>query len=81
MPAEPTGILAGTTARWLLGQAVRLGWRTDERMVTPDDLVGADGVWLLSSVRGLAAIRTLDGSPVPFSAETTGRIRSLLGYA
>jgi 4-amino-4-deoxychorismate lyase len=81
VPAEPTGILAGTTARWLLGQAIRLGWRTSERMVTPDDLVGADGVWLLSSVRGLAAIRTLDGSPVPFSPETTGRIRSLLGYA
>jgi 4-amino-4-deoxychorismate lyase len=81
VPAERTGILAGTTARWLLARAGELDWHTDERMVTPADLVAADGVWLLSSVRGIAAIRTLDGHPMPFSPETTGRMRSLLGYA
>jgi len=80
VPAERTGILAGTTARWLLSHAGGLGWGTDERMVTPGELAGTDGAWLLSSVRGVAAVRALDGSPLPNSGEITGRIRELLGY-
>ena len=80
VPAERTGILAGTTARWLLDHAGDLGWATGEEMVTPPALAGMDGAWLTSSVRGLAAIRRLDGAGLTTSAETTARIRTLLGY-
>ena len=80
VPAEPTGILAGTTTRWLLVHAGEFGWHTDERMVTPNELAGVDGAWFLSSARGIAALRTLDGVALPFSAEVTGRIRARLGY-
>jgi 4-amino-4-deoxychorismate lyase len=80
VPAERTGILAGTTARWLLDHADDLGWATGQEMVTPLALAGMDGAWLTSSVRGLAAIRQLDSAGLPTSPETTARIRTLLGY-
>ena len=75
----PTGILAGTTARWLLDHAGALGWRSAERMVTPEQLTSAEGVWFVSSIRGLAEIRAIDGVARPEAADTT-RIRALLGY-
>jgi 4-amino-4-deoxychorismate lyase len=37
-------------------------------------------VWLVSSVRGVAAIRTLDGTALPSVEPHTARIRALLGY-
>jgi 4-amino-4-deoxychorismate lyase len=81
VPAERTGILPGTTARFLLDHAGVLGWRIDERMITPADLAGADGAWLTSSVRGVAGVRSIDGTAMAWSPEITGRIRELLGFA
>jgi 4-amino-4-deoxychorismate lyase len=80
VPADRTGILAGTTGRWLLDHAGELGWTTDERMITTAGLLASSGAWFTSSVRGLAAIRTIDGIPVPYSPDGTARIRDLLGY-
>jgi 4-amino-4-deoxychorismate lyase len=79
VPAATTGILAGTTARYLLDHAGELGLRAEERLVRPAELHTADGAWLASSVRGLAEIRTLDGFALGPSAETT-RLQKLLGY-
>jgi len=80
VPSEPTAILAGITARTLLAAAGGLGWRTAERFVTPAELHSTGGVWLTSSVRGVAEIRTIDGVPLPPSTET-GRISKVLGFA
>jgi 4-amino-4-deoxychorismate lyase len=80
VPAESTGILAGTTGRWLLDHVGALGWGTDERMITPAGLTAADGAWFTSSVRGIAGIHTLDGARVPYSPDLTAKIRTLLGY-
>ncbi|MGH3648644.1 MAG: aminotransferase class IV [Micromonosporaceae bacterium] len=66
VPAH-TGILPGTTSRFLLDHAGELGWRTAERMVRPDELESADSAWLVSSVRGVAQIRELDGAKLPDS--------------
>jgi 4-amino-4-deoxychorismate lyase len=79
VPPKVTGILAGITTRWLLEHAGDLGFAAGERMIRPADLVSADGVWLASSVRGLAEIRMLDGKPLGPSPET-GRIQALLGF-
>jgi 4-amino-4-deoxychorismate lyase len=82
VPADTTGILPGTTARWLLDHAGKLGYAAAERMITPAELSEVQGAWLLSSVRGVAPIRTLDGVTLPYSpasSQTTG-IRALLGY-
>jgi 4-amino-4-deoxychorismate lyase len=81
VPAVSTGILAGTTARWLLDHAGYLGWSTAERMITPAGLGGADSVWLTSSVRGPAPIRSLDGTPLPYSEAAARHVQDMLGFS
>jgi 4-amino-4-deoxychorismate lyase len=80
VPVEPTGILAGTTAAWLLKHASELGWTADERMISPADLARADGAWLTSAVRGAAPIRSLDGAPIPQAPAANTAIATLLGF-
>jgi 4-amino-4-deoxychorismate lyase len=79
VPAAGTGILPGTTAHWLLDHAGKLGLGAGERMVRPAELVAADGVWLTSSVRGPAPLRSLDGVAMRLSPQR-GAIADVLGY-
>lgn len=79
VPVDSTGILPGTTARHLLDRAGELGLKADERMIKPAAIARAAGVWLLSSVRGCAAINILDGVPLTPSPDTA-RIQALLGF-
>ncbi|MCZ7419294.1 aminotransferase class IV [Verrucosispora sp. WMMA2121] len=79
VPARRTGILPGTTVAWLLAHCADVGCGADERMVTPTDLRGSDGVWLTSSVRGLVAVRALDAEPLPLSP-LTRPLQELLGF-
>ncbi|HEY7226266.1 MAG TPA: aminotransferase class IV [Micromonosporaceae bacterium] len=80
VPAEATGVLAGTTAAHLLARAGELGLDAGEGLITPAGLAATAGAWLTSSVRGVAAIRTLDGATLPYDPELTERIRTLLGF-
>lgn len=79
VPAEQTGILPGTTARYLLDHAADLGFSAGEDMITPDGLASVSGVWLLSSIRGIAELRSIDGVARPASPETP-RLRAFLGF-
>jgi 4-amino-4-deoxychorismate lyase len=79
VPAEQTGILAGTTARHLLDHADEFGLTAGEELITPADLAAADGAWLISSIRGVAELRAVDGAERPASPFTPG-IRRLLGF-
>ncbi|MBY8873031.1 aminotransferase class IV [Micromonospora sp. PLK6-60] len=79
VPATETGILPGVTVRWLLDHADELGLRAEERLATPADLHRADGVWLTSSVRGLAELTALDTTPRPSSPRTRA-LQTLLGF-
>jgi 4-amino-4-deoxychorismate lyase len=76
-PPLATGILAGTTAARLFARADDAGWPTAATPGTVDDLHAADAVWLLSGVRGAAAVHTLDGVPRGDSG-LTARVRELL---
>jgi 4-amino-4-deoxychorismate lyase len=62
-PPLDSGILAGTTQAELFERAEHDGWSTVMVPTTPTDLVAADGVWLVSSVRGAAAVTSIDGVP------------------
>jgi 4-amino-4-deoxychorismate lyase len=79
VPAEQTGILPGTTARYLLDHAADLGYTAGEAMITLRGLASASGVWLLSSIRGIAELRTVDGVDRPASPATP-RLRAFLGF-
>lgn len=79
VPAAETGVLPGVTARWLLDHAGELGLTAKERLPTPADLHGSDGIWLTSSLRGLAEVTALDRTPRPHSPLTTALL-TLLGF-
>ncbi|MFE9694401.1 aminotransferase class IV [Micromonospora sp. NPDC005806] len=79
VPAAETGVLPGVTVRWLLDHAPQLGLAAEERLVSPTELHAAHGVWLTSSLRGLAEIRTLDGVPPP-RTDLTPALQALLGF-
>jgi 4-amino-4-deoxychorismate lyase len=79
VPAETTGILAGTTARWLLERADKFGYDAEERMITPAALAKAAGAWFASSVRGVVEVRAIDGVAMAATKDTV-RMRDLLGF-
>jgi 4-amino-4-deoxychorismate lyase len=60
-PPVETGILPGTTMARLFARAAEAGRRTAVTSGTVEDLHAADGVWLVSGVRGAATVHTLDG--------------------
>ncbi|RBY91857.1 branched-chain amino acid aminotransferase [Blastococcus sp. TBT05-19] len=76
-PPQDSGILAGTTQARLFAQAGAEGWPTSVTAGTVDDLHAADAVWLLSGVRGAAAVHTLDGVRRG-DAGLSARVRELL---
>jgi 4-amino-4-deoxychorismate lyase len=76
-PPLDTGILWGTTMARLFAHAEEAGWPTATTPGTLDDLHAADGVWLVSGVRGAATVHTLDGVRRD-DGGLTPRIRQLL---
>ncbi len=62
------GILAGVTVRRLFRAAEDAGWEARTAPLTPDDLTTADGVWLVSGVRLLAPVVSVDSRPLPRGA-------------
>lgn len=79
VPAAQTGILPGVTAAHLLERAAELNLTAAERLPTVADLHEAEGVWLTSSLRGVAEITALNGTPRPSSPLTT-RLQTLLNF-
>jgi 4-amino-4-deoxychorismate lyase len=73
-PPAPLGILDGVTVRHLYAAAAGTGFGAEIQRGTVDDLHGADGVWLLSSVRIAAAVTALDGKPLATDPEITARV-------
>jgi 4-amino-4-deoxychorismate lyase len=67
-PSREVGILPGTTQAELFRLAGEAGWTCEERDLTVDDLLAADGVWLVSSVRRYARVTELDGTALARSA-------------
>lgn len=61
-PPLDFGILAGTTQADLFEHAEHAGWVTSVVQTTPADLLTADAVWLVSSVRGAAAVTSIEGA-------------------
>jgi 4-amino-4-deoxychorismate lyase len=76
VPPAETGILPGTTAAYLLANA---GFRSAESLISRERLREADAIWLTSSLRGLAEVRSLDGEPREASPRTA-YLRGVLGF-
>lgn len=61
-PCHEVGVLPGTTQAALFRIAEDAGWSCKEAPLTIADLLSADGVWLLSSVRRYARVTAIDGT-------------------
>ncbi|WP_433266294.1 aminodeoxychorismate lyase [Actinosynnema sp. CS-041913] len=76
-PPATLGILPGTTQAALFRAASREGWTVAVQPIAVDDLYGADGVFLVSSVRKITRVHTLDGKTLPDSRELHGKLVDL----
>lgn len=77
-PRTDIGILAGTTQADVFRFAEQEGIETAYELVTLADLAAADALWLVSSVRQAAPIRSVNGDARPIDAELTTRINDFL---
>lgn len=77
-PRVDLGILAGTTQADLFTWAETAGYATGYELLTPDDLESADAAWLVSSVRHVAPVRSVDGRHRAVDGELTGRLNAVL---
>jgi 4-amino-4-deoxychorismate lyase len=77
-PGTGLGILEGTTQGSLFELAGRRGMRTGFELLTPAELMTADAIWLVSSVRHAAPIRELDGTRRSVDAELTAAMNDHL---
>ncbi|GAA3703758.1 aminodeoxychorismate lyase [Zhihengliuella alba] len=77
-PTLRTGILPGTTQGALFDQAEEAGWKLGYGPVVPQDLLEADAVWLVSSVRLLTPVTSIDGEAISTDGELTAELSGLI---
>jgi 4-amino-4-deoxychorismate lyase len=63
-PQLDSGILAGTSQGALFAAAKAAGWELGYGPLEPQDLFDADAVWLISSIRLLAPVNSIDGKEI-----------------
>ncbi len=63
-PTLETGILPGTTQGAIFAAAREAGWELGYGPLTPENLLDAEGVWLVSSVRLLTPVNSIDGTVI-----------------
>jgi branched-chain amino acid aminotransferase len=84
-PPESAGILAGITRAHVLAAARDLGIPVDERTLQPDDVYGADEVFITSSIREIVPVVRVDdraigsGTPGPVARALHRRFREATG--
>ncbi len=76
-PPPNIGILPGTTQAGLFRAAERAGWSVKIESVRVDELTGADGLFLASSVRKITRVHTLDGVALPDSTALHAELTAL----
>ncbi|MFD9736899.1 aminodeoxychorismate lyase [Umezawaea sp. NPDC059074] len=76
-PPATLGILPGTTQAALFRAAKREGWTVVVEPIPVADLHSADGVFLVSSVRKITRVHTLDGKPLADSTAIHAELADL----
>ena len=72
-----SGILKGTTQGALFRAAERAGWVTKVEPVSLGELQEADALFMASSVRKITRVHTLDGAPLPDTADLHQELNAL----
>lgn len=79
-PDGPTGILASTTVAALFAGAAADGVPSATRFLAVAELDSVDGLWLVSSIRGVAQVLSVDGRPLPRDPAFTDRLNTYAGF-
>lgn len=79
-PTGATGLLSSVTVATTVAAARRDGMDARYELIPVGDLATADGVWLVSSGRGAAPVRVLDGAPRAVDEELCARIARYAGF-
>ncbi len=77
-PPVEHGILPGTTQVDLFAAAPEWGLHGRVASLTPDDLLAADGAWLVSSVRHAAPLRSVEGCSLPVDGGLSAAMNGFL---
>ncbi|WP_348788796.1 aminotransferase class IV [Leifsonia sp. NPDC080035] len=77
-PPTDLGLLPGTTQADAFTALEGWGEPVATRRITVDELRGADALWLCSSTRGVAPVRSLDGVEVAVDAAVSSRLNAAL---
>jgi len=77
-PTLETGILPGTTQGAIFAAAKAEGWELGYGPVEPKHLREAAGVWLVSSVRLLTPVNSLDGEAIRTDAKLTAELAAMV---
>lgn len=77
-PERETGILPGTTQGALFKAAAAAGWELGYGPLAPEALRQAAGVWLVSSIRLLAPVKSIDGQAIAVAPDLTEELAALL---
>ncbi|MEG9249425.1 aminodeoxychorismate lyase [Arthrobacter sp. Soc17.1.1.1] len=77
-PQLESGILAGTSQAALFAAAKEEGWDLGYGPLEPHHLLDADAVWLISSIRLLAPVLSLDGQEIRTSPALTAELTALV---
>ncbi|WP_035280560.1 aminotransferase class IV [Brevibacterium album] len=75
-PDPRAGLLHGTTQRAVFAGAEAEGFETAYADLRVEDVLGADGAWMVSSVRTAVPIHELDGTALADPGDLTARMHS-----
>ncbi len=79
-PIADSGVLASITQLALFAAAAGAGFETRQTPASVADLLAANGLWLVSSGRGVAQVLTLDGRPIDTKPGLTTQLSELAGF-
>lgn len=79
-PTGPTGILPSITVSLIRAGALRDGVPFAERLIEVNELAGARAAWLVSSIRGVCPLTTLDGAPLARDAVLDAQVTGYAGF-
>lgn len=77
-PRLETGILPGTTQGAIFAAAEQAGWSLGYGPLEPHHLLEADAVWLVSSIRLLAPVNSIDGAAIARDPDLHAELSALV---
>lgn len=78
-PPGATGVLASTTVIGLFAAAADDGWQSAAALLPVSEVREVDGIWLVSSVRGVTQVVQLDGHQLAHDQQLTDRLNAYAG--